>query len=296
MPFVPPPVPDPNAGVDFDGSRRGLGTVLPMGVVATPWADLETLLTPEMLISRHLWGIPLVSRFQDPITRKPFRITEPMIADEIRRAIARIESELHICIMPRQIQERIAFDRAEFLSLGYIKLKNRPVSRIFALDVVAPDGQSVFQVPLSWLELGNLNSAQLNLIPFTIAAVGSGGNGAIPSTSPGGSVFFSIFSGSPWLPAFWTCEYEVGWPDSSFPRIINEIVGISAAMEILSKLAATFAMTTSHSISLDSGSQSVAGPGPALFQVRMQELQTQKDIIRKTLKGILGSNFVISTI
>ncbi len=278
---------------DFTTSKVGLGSVYPENVTETPWQELEPILTPELLIQRHLWGIPLLSRFKDPDTGKPFVIKPEMLKDEIKRAIARMELKLHMDIMPRQHSEKLPFDRNEYEALGYFRLAHRPITRLMDLNVVPANNVSIYDVPLDWVETAYLARGQINIVPLNIAVQNGG---FIPSQSAGGAVFLAILAQTFFIPAFWQCDYCTGWEDSSVPRVINELIGVSAAIEVLSKLAATYALSTSHSLSLDGGSQSMSTPGPQLFKTRIEELEAEMATIVQTMKTIFGMTLFAGTL
>src|SRR6185369_13911889 len=105
--------------------------------------------------------------------------------------------------------------------------------------------------------------------------------------STGGAFFLSILGNRQWIPAYWKITYTSGFKDGMVPRVINELISTIAAMEILSQLAATYARVQSHSLGIDGLSQSVSTPGPAVFQVRIQEL-TDK---RKALVGKIRAKY-----
>jgi hypothetical protein len=72
------------------------------------------------------------------------------------------------------------------------------------------------------------------------------------------------------------------------PVPVNDLIGYYAAIEILSMLAATYARSTSQSLSIDSFSQSAGGPGPQLFAKRMEELMALRDALKKKIKTAYG--------
>jgi hypothetical protein len=75
------------------------------------------------------------------------------------------------------------------------------------------------------------------------------------------------------------------------PVVINEIIGINAALDVLTSLAATYRMG-SYSLSVDSMSQSVSTPGPQIYDARIKFLLEQKERTIKLLKNMYGLNFV----
>jgi hypothetical protein len=269
---------------DYTNSKSGPGVVYPDNAVQSAWNRTEPLVTPEQVRARHLFGIPLVSGMTDPVTGKKQVYTDELLKDTIDRAIALVESDVGIDIFPVRVKEKLPFDKQEYASFGFMKVERRPVASVEALTITPPSGQSLYSVPLEWIETANLAKGQINLIPIgthvaygTPAQVGSGG-----------ALFLHVLGEQQWVPAFWQVEYTSGYPDGLLPKNLNELVGVVAAMEVLSLLAATYAKSTSHSLGIDGLSQSVGSPGPQIFAQRLQELAEKRKTISKKLKTSLG--------
>lgn len=271
---------------DFTNSKNGPG-LSPIGIIDSSWNRLEPLITPQKLRDTQLALLPLVSGMADPTTGKKAVLTNEMIDEFIINAVALAEAETGLQIFPTQHKEKLAFDQFEFKSLGYFKIKNRPIASIQALNVVPANGVSIYQVPLDWIEVANLTMGQVNIIPINIATVGGS---FVPSQTAGGSFFLSILGSQPWIAAFWEFTYTTGFPDGKVPRMVNQYIGAIAAIEILSNLATTYARSTSHSQSLDGVSQSISTPGPQLFKTRIEELEAKRKMLCKKLKAAYGLN------
>ncbi len=272
---------------DYTDSKDG-PTLLPIAAVDSSWNRLEPLITATQLRNTHLLLLPLVSGMADPITNKRLIVTDDQIDGIIIQAVTLAEAETGLNIFPTQIQEKLAFDRFEFNSLGYFKIKSRPISSIQALQVVPANGVSIYNVPLPWIETANLAYGQINLIPINIAATGFGTTFAAPPQSGGGSFFLSVLGSQPWIPAFWLVTATTGFPDGKIPRLVNQYIGTIAAIELLSQLAATYARSTSHSQSLDGISQSISTPGPQLYQTRITDLEAKRKLLKGKLKNAFG--------
>lgn len=278
---------------DYTNSKPPVGSVWPTGTVDTPYQQLEPLLTPAKLRTRHLFGIPLVSRIKDPITNKPMVMTDDILKDYIDRAINEVEIETSVDIMPRKNREKDAFDRALYESFGYMKTMRRPVWSIERLTVTPSNNVDVYEIPLDWVETAYLPKGQINIIPLTIA-ITSGA--VVPASAAGGAVFLSIFGHKPWLPAFWQIDYSSGFPDGVLPQMLNEYIGVVAAINVLSSLAATWAQQTSTSLGIDGLSQSVGTPGPQLYKVRIDELKEQRKMLKGKIKAWAGQKIFSSNV
>ena len=259
---------------DYTNSKFGLGAIEPAHAIETASIDrLEPLVTPARIRREFLFGIPLVSNIKNPNTGLCDVMDDTLIGDFVMRAVSNVEVDTRIDIFPVKRKEKYPFDRCAYEALGYFKLEHRPATSIDQLAVVPSNNIDVYNVPLDWVETAYLDRGQVNIIPLTIAIQNGG---FIPSQSAGGAMFLAVLGQKSWLPAFWQITYTSGFPDGALPREINTLIGIYAAMDILSQLAATYATNTSHSLSYDSMSQSVSTPGPQLFATRMQDLEKQK--------------------
>ncbi|GAC1697142.1 MAG: hypothetical protein NVS9B9_19690 [Ktedonobacteraceae bacterium] len=269
----------------YVNSKSGLGAQLPDHAIDTSWSRVEPLLTPDKLRMGFLFGIPLQSQIKDPISGKRPVMTDELLKDIIIRAVSLVEAETHIDIMPVQRNEKYAYDRPSFESFGYFQLLHRPVSSIDSLNVTPSNNVDVYTVPLDWVETGNLQRGIINIIPLNIALTNTG---IQAPQSSGGSAFLSILAHRPWIPAFWRIVYTSGYVDGMLPRIVNEIIGIVAAQEVLSMIAATHAESTSHSLGIDGVSQSISSPGPQLYKTRYEELGIKKAMLLGKLKAMYG--------
>lgn len=260
----------------------------PRLAIDSAWGDVEPLMTPAQLQARHLFGIPLVSYQVDPITKTRQRMTEPLIADTIRRAVSIVETECMIEIMPRRHQEKMPFDRQQYASLGYMMIPTHPVQSLEDLSVVASDMETLYQVPPQWVEVAYIHEGQINIVPMTVAF--QYGGFFVPSNSPnGGSAFLAILGQNPWIPAYWQIRYTTGFPNGKMPLIVNELIGVVAAMEILALLATTNARNSSHSVGMDGISQSVSTPGPQIYDARIDLLKEKREMLTGRVRSMFGT-------
>lgn len=267
---------------DYSKSKFTLGQLVPENAIASIWGRLEPLLTAEQLRTRHLFGIPLVSRTKDPITGKPMVMTDDLLKDMILRAVSLTETEGNFDIFPVKYREKTAFDRNAFDSFGYMELKRRPISSVDRLSVTPSNQVDVYQVPQEWIEASGFQRGQVNIVPLTIAFTNGG---FIPSQSAGGAAFLSILGAKGWIPGYWQIEYTTGFPDGMLPRELNELVGVVAAIETLSALATTDADANSRSIGIDGMSQSVSSAGPQKYQARIEVLMQKKQMLIDKFKS-----------
>lgn len=277
---------------DYTNSKSGPGGVFPDNATETTWNRLEPLITAEQVRYRHLFGIPLVSAMKDPLTGKAQVMTDDLIKDTIDRSISMAESDTGLDIFPIRQKEKHPFDRNEFNSFGYFRVEHRPVATIDKVTMTPSNNVDIYSVPLEWVETAYLPRGQINIIPLFAA---TGYNSPV-ATGNVGAAFLAVLGSHQWVPAFWQIEYTSGFPDGLLPKIVNELIGTIAAMEVLGLLAATYAKSSSHSLGIDGMSQSVSTPGPALFDQRIGLLADKRKMLAKKLKTQYGLNLFSSNV
>lgn len=282
---------------NFENSKAG-PKLYPVTATETDYQRLEPLLGPEQLSRRFLMGIDLSSQMKDPFTGKALRWTPEMVNDIIDGAMQTAEAETGAWLRPVVFKEKHPFDRFAYKSFGFFQLRNTPASRIISLGVVPPNGESVYSMPLEWVETAYLSRGQINIIPMTAAVVGgSSTTGIFPGQSANGGAFYlTVVQQAGWVPAYWEVEYIAGYCDGQMPRIVNDLIGTIAASDILSMLATTYAKTQSHSLGVDGLSQSHSSPGPQIFKQRLDELIARRALLVKKIKSMVGRKVFSSVI
>jgi len=267
---------------DYTNSKFVTGASYPENAIDTARQQVEPLLTVEQLKSRFLFGVPLVSAVKDPLTGRAQIMTDEMLADYIDGAISTAELELKIDIFPVKRREKQPFDINHYNSFGFFQLEHRPCTSVDKLSVTPSNERDIYVVPNDWVEAGYLHKGQVNIVPLTVAFV----QGTyIPEQSSGGAAFLQILGNKAWIPAWWQIEYTSGFRDGMMPRVVNDFIGATAATNILSMLALTYARSNSHSLGIDGLSQSVSTPGPQIFKVRLDELEAQKLALKKKISA-----------
>lgn len=274
---------------DYTNTKTGPGDVFQDNVVESDWMASGPLITPQQVISRHLWGIPLVSALVDPDTMKPQRMTTDDIAALIDDAISQIELETGLTIFPSACDERHPFDMNHYDCFGYMKVNKRPVASIEALLVTPSNDIDVFQVPNEWISTAYLHQGQLNIVPLATSLLTGATASTSPATTATGAAFMAIFGRSArWIPSFWKVKYTAGFPQGKIPKVVNQLIGCVTAMEVLSMLASTNARVQGQSLSMDGLSQSTSTPGPQVYKERLADLAAKRAMLTKKLKAKFG--------
>lgn len=278
---------------DYTTSKDGIGAVFPENALEVSWSEAEPLVTPAKLRTYHLLGIPLVSAIKDPITRIAYKLTEEDIKEFIIQAVSLAEAETQLDFFSRQYEEARPYDKPHSASWGYTVVDHRPVASIQSLAVVSSDGVKIWDVPLAWVDVGRLRQGQINLIPLAVA--GTSGTAVPMVGSPGTGLLPSIFS-QHWVPSFWRVTYTTGFLNGRLPRIVNQLIGVVAAMEILSALATTYARSTGGSLNIDGVGQSVSLPGGQIFLPRLKDLTDKRKWLVGKIKALYNQRVIIDTV
>lgn len=266
------------------------GDVYPNNSISSnnSWSELEPLITPEKVRQLHLFGIPLVSAMRDPNTGKNDIFPVTQIAEHIDYAVAQAELETGLTIFPRKFDEAVPFDPQEYQSYGYMQLPVRPISSVEEISIKIANNEKLWTVPLNWVGTSNLVYGQLNILTVGIIGVVTDAGHAQPIPDAAGNAMLlnALFSkGGYFIPEFWRVKCTAGFPDGKMPKVLNDLIGTMAAMEILSLLATTYARSNNQSLSVGGLSESTGGLGPQLFDARLKMLETKKKKLISRLKA-----------
>ena len=270
---------------DFEDNKERENLAYPVEAleVSGLMTRIETIVTPALLKSRYLHGINLDDYAEDELKQ------------EIMIAMNEIEILSGLTLTKVQHKERIPYDSALYRNFLHIKTNHRPILSVEKVAVESSNYQNIYELPADWIEMGFAHKGQINLLPI-LTVFGTSGN--LASSSPtGASIFLQSLSNYRWLPAFWSITYTSGVckEDGKLPVIVNDLVGLTAAMEVLSAKQNLISYT-SQSLSQDSISQSSSGLGPQSYQARIDMLQAKRDKILSRVRAIYHSKYFMTNI
>ena len=254
---------------------------------------VEPILTPEQLRSRFLKGLYLT--FPNGET-----YSDVDLKDQINMAINDCELLLKTPISPVQFQEKLDFDQSKYKAFISLKTSNAPIICLEELAIVATNGQPLFVIPAPWIEAANFNRSEINVIPL-LASFGTNSVAGSPivGSAPGNGVaFFALWNAYGLVsnaPAYWQVVYKAGLSgtDGTVPVSVNELIGVVTTINLLSSLALMY-LHTSVSLSQDGISQSSSGPGPRIYQLRIEQLTLRKDALVTKLTALFGRRFFLT--
>jgi len=280
---------------DYSDAKSNIGGLYPANVVTADYERLEPILTVAQLKTRFLLGIPLVSQMKDPITGKNVVLHDSELKDIIDGAIQRCEHDLYIDIYAVERKERYPFDYPAFQQYGFMRTEHCPIWKMSAMTITAPNDVNVYSVPLEWVSPAYFLKGQVNIVPWLASSQSVLGTGPTGQGTSAGGYFLSILSSNLQSPAYWQIIYTSGFPEGMVPRVVNDIVGMTAAIDILSMLGATYSRVGSMSLSLDGMSQSM-GLNPNIFAVRITDLKEQLAKYTGKVKAMFGKKLSVGTI
>jgi hypothetical protein len=112
----------------------------------------------------------------------------------------------------------------------------------------------------------------------------------------GGVAILSLLQNHRWIPCFWEIKYTTGFPDGEIPKMMNELIGTIAAINVLSQLAPTYGRANSTSLSFDNLSQSVSTVGPEIFTKRIEDLKEKREMLIRKVKSRWGQTLFTSAV
>ena len=171
------------------------------------------------------------------------------------------------------------------------------VQSVIDMSVISSNGENIYRVPPSWLEMGNAHKGQINLIPLLTVFAGQSVQSLTQVPSAGGLVFLTAVNNLQWLPAFWTITFTSGLSksDGEVPIICNDVVGMTAAINLLNIKQAQNKYT-STSIGQDGISQSSSSPGTQVYQPIIEMLTIRRDKMLAKIKSKFSSKYFLSNI
>jgi hypothetical protein len=248
---------------------------------------VEPLLTPAKLKSRYLKGI--LEKLPPGVS-----YSNEELKDQINLAINEIEVDLKVPVFAEQFKERLPFHYNDYKSYIHLRTNAGPIVSIEDLAIVSANADNIFRIPAEWIDTANFHQRLINVVPL-LAAYGI--NSVSGAVGNGGIAFLTVLGGLLWVPAYWTVTFTAGLCKDAgqVPIVVNNLIGIYAALNILSSIAPNN-QNTSVSLSQDGVGQASSGHGVMVFQTRRAELEQKKQEILKQLQRLLGQKMFVTTI
>jgi hypothetical protein len=248
----------------------------------------EPILTPSLLVSRYLKGIPLAFPNGDSFSSEDLK-------DQIVLATNEAELLCRITINREQFTDRVPWDSNLYKTYIHLKTEQNPVLAVQDVSIVSNDGYKVFTIPHEWIESSNFAKGIVNIIPILGAFSVASGSAAF--SNYGGVPYLLSFSQINFLPGFWQISYQTGTSkiEGQYPVIINDLIGTIAAINMLSAIMNLF-INTSQSQSRDGISQSSSGPGTRIYLPYIELLEKKRDVLVGKIKTAFSTRMLVTNV
>lgn len=256
------------------------------GGVSSLFERMEPLVTPDLLKSRFLHNVPKLDTYSNS-----------ELQQEIFLACNEVELLLNMPLWPIEVTERKPWDYSMANNYWHFKCERRPVQSLVSANIVSSNGVIVWRSPPEWHEVGfTKTKSQINFLPLlsTIA----GGTSIQTGDSTGNSFFLQAMGFARWIPAFFEIKTIVGFGDceGNLPVILNDVIAMTAAMEILSALQNTY-IYSSQSLNQDGiGQSSTLANGGNVFAQRIEALNQRRERMMNQIRLVFNSKYFIGTI
>ena len=272
---------------DYSNSKKdpnGPGIYPNNAIDAASFRRMEPLLTPETFISRFMFGIPLRS----PITKQT--LTNEQITDFINRSANAFELEAQVDVFPVQRKKRLPYQIDLYREFIYTELPNKPIQSVEQMAIVSSNNEMIYRIPPEWIDTANFIDGRINVVPLSPAF-----NSVVqPGSSSVGGAFLVLIGFQEWYPAYWELKYTSGLSsDGRLPTVINEAIGLRAAIMILNTLIPQFQLS-SYSLGIDGVSQSQTNQAPQLYAQIRDQYQVQYDKIVQRIKMMYNNTMLVS--
>lgn len=189
----------------------------PNSISESVFTEHQPLLTVDQLKGRYLFGIDLTDTQGNPV---PLDTLQHFI----NTSVSYLEHSLDICIIQRTFDEPYDYNANDYNNFGFLQLKKRPVSELEEIKAKFPNGQDLIDYPKEWYVLEK-EAGQIQLSPVA----GSFGSMAMTQN---GSYLPLLFGLRDQWPHLFRIKYKAGFCPDQIPTVINEMIGMQAAIRI----------------------------------------------------------------
>ena len=285
---------------NYSNPVQGQDGVLNLGHIEPGFERTESLLTVDRFKQEYLFGIPLRSSLTGE------EVSEETLKNFISKGVSDFETSIKIPVSPVIIKDQFFFERADDLAFSIRQLSRYPVLEVQKLSALFPgreDGSYQYnpnpetdpfndennqeiEYPTNWVNL-NAANGMVTITPKTGSLV----NSDVSFISSAGYKSILLGGLKSW-PNLWRITYRCGFELDKIPAIVNDLIGIKAAIKLLSQIGPVLFPATSYGVGLDGMSQSVATLGPQFLVGRIKDLKEQEQKIEAQLKSYFGQDLI----
>jgi hypothetical protein len=211
--------------------------------------NVGPLINVETLKRDYLFGIDLTDEEGNPMSDETYQLA-------LDNATSWLEHKLDIHVLPYLVTEDKDYRLNDYADWGYMYLNEYPVMQFIQMEMVyfrdingIPETIQI--IPNNWIRLQN-HDGIVRLIP----------NARFPATlqvDQSGNFFPEVLR-SNLVPHLWRLTYLAGFDDGAIPMIINQAIGLLAAIQLMGVdgVSVYGPGIASTSISLDSLSENIS--------------------------------------
>jgi len=233
----------------------------------------EALITVDQMKERYLFGIDLTDEKGNPIPDSVFQ-------HHINAAVSYWEHELDIIISETEFEEEYDYRAVDYVNFNFIQLKKRPLISVLDIRAKFPNSQDLVVFPKDWFVVEK-ESAQVQLSP-----VEGSFSGLI--ITQGGSYVPLIYGTRDHWPHLFKIKYKAGFCHDKIPVIINEMIGMQAAIrafDILGDITLGPGVT-GETVSLDGASTSKQLAASAMYSVYSARIDSYRKSLKEYQKSV----------
>lgn len=246
----------------------------------------STLPSAQDIKDRYLFGIPLKSALTGET------LSDSAIDFYIKAAVSELEHTLDIYITPVIFKEKHDYRRHDFTwAYNYTKLDHSPILNVEKLELSFSNDENVngfVNFPLEFVHVMS-QEGTIQLVP----AFGTSLSGFLMSAFSGTEFHALRATGLSDFPGGVRVTYTAGFEQDKIPVLISQLVGVIAAINILSILGPILFPHTSISISIDAVSQGTGTFGPKHLNDRILQLQSERDRQMDAVKGYYMKRYLV---
>lgn len=239
-----------------------------------PFSRTEPLITVAQMKKLYFFGIDLTDKKGNEIPNEVFQ-------HEINAAVSYLEHALDIVISPVNIVgEQYDYRAVDYVNFNFLQLKKHPAIEVTEIKAQFPNRSDLVTYPKEWYVLEK-ESAQVQLSP-----VEGSFSGLI--VTQGGSYVPLIYGTRDYWPHLFSISYRAGFCDDQIPTIINEMIGLKAAIKIFQILGDILygPGISSENVSLDGASVSRGLAASGIYSVFGARIKGYQDSLDNSLKVV----------
>lgn len=233
----------------------------------------EPLLTVEQLKARYLFGIKLTDEDGNEMPKETME-------HAINSAISYLEHKLDVIIQPTNFVERYDYNQLDYTNFNFIQLKKRPLNSVELIRAKFPTNTELVRYPEQWYVLEK-EAAQVQLVP-----VEGTFSGLIVTN--GGSYVPLIYGNRSHWPHLFEITYTAGFCPDEIPVLINDMIGMKAAIRIFEIMGDILlgAGIASESVGLDGANASKNTTASAMYSAFSARVEGYKKEISENVKVV----------